>query len=111
MGSRDTFVTSFIYDRDALLVVEKVLKAYSDKVYRLPYENEPEYLAGVLRNVTVHASYPDVLAACDTALKAAGYSLSFNLAIVSDDKSGDVCSREAEYGIHYEVHGPSRGAF
>ncbi len=81
MSSRDTFVTSFLYDKDAAIALEKVLSE------RGAVHNHGEYLSGMIHSGC--NDYMDIYDECVKTLQASGYDAAllprFQLVIICDD--------------------------
>ena len=92
MSSRDTFVTSYIYDDDTKDAVKAVLSEYAFAI-----QDHGHYLSGFIKNSFTKSCYWDFWEELEQAVKSTGYDMYFDIAVIRDDQKC-VCQRDDEWG-------------
>ena len=99
MSSRDTFITNYLYNKDAAKALEEALAEWGD------VQNNGHYLSGVIHSGCWH--HMDIHDDCIRALQAVGYNetllLGFQLVIINDDSG--IVAMAMENGTYTEYVG------
>ena len=88
MGSRNTFVTSFIYSPDAILVVEKALHAIvGEGAYHFygSEERDAGYFSGIITGDLPAKELNKLFEVIDAVFEEIGYVMDFDIAVIGDE--------------------------